>query len=120
MGFSWIKIFLENFKWTIRPILHHFPSFGSLIRSPQLGLVWNNHMDDFAQPNETNSYGLEPAKSNMIEPGKRPMSSMSPMIVYQKDNRKVHKKTGKIRPKFAQKNQKIIKIMTKIKKKQKF
>uniref|UniRef100_A0A183CG28 Gamma-glutamyltranspeptidase 1 n=1 Tax=Globodera pallida TaxID=36090 RepID=A0A183CG28_GLOPA len=64
-------------------------AFGSLIRSPQLGLIWNDHMDDFSQPNRTNFYGLAPSETNFIEAGKRPMSSMSPMVVYHKDSRKV-------------------------------
>ncbi|KAL3091694.1 hypothetical protein niasHT_024276 [Heterodera trifolii] len=64
-------------------------AFGSLIRSPQLGIIWNDHMDDFSQPNRTNYYGLAPSKTNFIEPGKRPMSSMSPLIVYHKENKKV-------------------------------
>ena len=38
-------------------------------------------MDDFSTPNKTNYYGLSPSSSNFIKPLKRPMSSMSPLIV---------------------------------------
>jgi gamma-glutamyltranspeptidase/glutathione hydrolase len=39
-------------------------------------------MDDFsAQPGAPNFFGLVGAESNAIEPGKRPLSSMSPTIV---------------------------------------
>jgi gamma-glutamyltranspeptidase/glutathione hydrolase len=42
----------------------------------------NNVMDDFsAKPGVPNAYGLIGGKANAIEPGKRPLSSMSPTIV---------------------------------------
>lgn len=47
------------------------------------GIVLNNQMDDFSTPNRTNVYGLHPSPANYIRPGKRPLSSMSPIIVEQ-------------------------------------
>lgn len=42
----------------------------------------NNQMDDFSiQPGVPNSFGLLGAEANAIEPGKRPLSSMSPTII---------------------------------------
>jgi gamma-glutamyltranspeptidase/glutathione hydrolase/leukotriene-C4 hydrolase len=38
-------------------------------------------MDDFDTPGQDNAFNLKPSASNNIEPGKRPMSSMSPIIV---------------------------------------
>jgi gamma-glutamyltranspeptidase len=38
-------------------------------------------MDDFSTPGLLNHFKLEPSEPNFIEPGKRPMSSMSPLII---------------------------------------
>lgn len=64
--------------------------FGSRMRSPELGIVWNNHMDDFSLPNmDNNTVGFAPSKANFIEPGKRPMSSMCPTIAYSRESKQV-------------------------------
>jgi gamma-glutamyltranspeptidase/glutathione hydrolase len=56
--------------------------FGSKILDPKSGVILNDEMDDFsAQPGVPNAYGLIGAYANAIAPGKRPLSSMSPMIV---------------------------------------
>lgn len=46
--------------------------FGSGVMVPEFGFVLNNQMDDFAK---------NPESANAPEPGKRPLSSMSPTIV---------------------------------------
>lgn len=57
-------------------------NFGSKVVVPGTGVILNNQMDDFsAQPGVPNAYGLIGAEANSIEPGKRPLSSMSPTIV---------------------------------------
>ena len=42
-------------------------------------------MDDFSTPGKKNAFGVEPSKSNMIFPGKRPQSSTTPTIFLDKD-----------------------------------
>jgi gamma-glutamyltranspeptidase/glutathione hydrolase len=57
-------------------------SFGSAVILPGYGLFLNNHMDDFSlQPGVPNYYGLVGSEANAIQPGKRPLSSMSPTLV---------------------------------------
>ena len=47
------------------------------------GILLNNEMDDFSsKPGEPNAYGLVGGEANAIEPGKRPLSSMTPTIVF--------------------------------------
>ncbi len=46
------------------------------------GVLFNNELDDFsAKPGVANAYGLIGGAANAVEPGKRPLSSMSPTIV---------------------------------------
>ncbi len=56
--------------------------FGSGIVAAGTGITLNNEMDDFsAKAGIPNSFGLTGGRANAIEPGKRPLSSMSPTIV---------------------------------------
>ena len=57
-------------------------SFGSGVTAKGTGILLNNEMDDFtAKPGEPNMFGLLQSARNAIEPGKRPLSAMSPTIV---------------------------------------
>ncbi len=57
-------------------------SFGSCVVIPGTGVVMNNEMDDFSiAPGTPNAFGLIGAEANSVQPGKRPLSSMSPTIV---------------------------------------
>jgi gamma-glutamyltranspeptidase/glutathione hydrolase len=50
---------------------------------PGLGFLLNNEMDDFtSKPGTANMFGLVQGAANAIEPGKRPLSSMTPTIVF--------------------------------------
>jgi gamma-glutamyltranspeptidase/glutathione hydrolase len=56
--------------------------FGNGITVPGLGFLLNNEMDDFAsKPGTPNMFGLVQGEANAIQPGKRPLSSMTPTIV---------------------------------------
>lgn len=59
--------------------------FGSKVVSKSTGIILNNEMDDFSNSKAPNSYGLHPSQYNYPEPGKRPLSSMSPTILVDKD-----------------------------------
>jgi gamma-glutamyltranspeptidase/glutathione hydrolase len=57
-------------------------SFGSGVVLPGYGIFLNNHMDDFSlMPGVPNYFGLVGSEANSIQPGKRPLSSMSPTLV---------------------------------------
>ncbi len=60
--------------------------FGSGLVIPGTGIVLNNEMDDFAtKPGAKNLYGAIGGENNLVAPRKRPLSSMSPTIIF-KDN----------------------------------
>ena len=56
--------------------------FGARVTAAKTGVLLNDEMDDFtAKVGVPNLYGLVQGEANRIEPGKRPLSSMSPTIV---------------------------------------
>ena len=56
--------------------------FGSGVTIAGTGILMNNEMDDFtAKVGEPNMYGVLQSPANGIEPGKRPLSAMTPTIV---------------------------------------
>ena len=60
--------------------------FGTGFVAGSTGVLINNEMDDFvARPGVPNVYGLLGGKANSIEPGKRPLSSMSPSFLEGED-----------------------------------
>ena len=55
--------------------------------SPSTGIIFNCGMDDFStKPTKPNVYGLLPSKYNLIRPGARALSSMSPTIITDPQN----------------------------------
>lgn len=58
-------------------------SFGSHITIPGTGILMNNEMDDFAaRPGFPNAYGLVQGEKNSVAPGRRPLSSMTPTLIF--------------------------------------
>ncbi|MDE2350576.1 MAG: gamma-glutamyltransferase [Alphaproteobacteria bacterium] len=59
--------------------------FGSGHIAGDTGFFLNDEMDDFtSKPGVPNAFGLVQGKINQVEPGKRPLSSMTPSIVLKK------------------------------------
>jgi gamma-glutamyltranspeptidase / glutathione hydrolase len=57
-------------------------SYGNSIVVKGAGFLLNNEMDDFSvKPGVPNMFGLTGSSANAIEPGKRMLSSMTPVIV---------------------------------------
>ncbi|KZV48366.1 gamma-glutamyltranspeptidase 3 [Dorcoceras hygrometricum] len=63
-------------------------AFGGGVLSPRTGIILNNEMDDFSIPSDKTPDKLPPSPTNFITPNKRPLSSMTPIIVL-KDNQLV-------------------------------
>ncbi|XP_013106047.2 glutathione hydrolase 1 proenzyme isoform X1 [Stomoxys calcitrans] len=55
--------------------------FGSGLAGKRTGIIFNSAMNDFSLPGKTNAFALLPSPTNFIDAQKRPMSSMSPMIL---------------------------------------
>ncbi len=60
--------------------------YGSAVTAKGTGVLLNDEMDDFAaKPGKPNMFGLIQGEKNAVQPGKRPLSSMTPTIVLRKD-----------------------------------
>ncbi len=58
-------------------------SFGAKVIAGGTGFFLNDEMDDFtAKPGVPNVFGLVQGKANAVAPGKRPLSSMTPTLVF--------------------------------------
>ncbi|XP_046595489.1 glutathione hydrolase 1 proenzyme isoform X1 [Neodiprion lecontei] len=55
--------------------------FGSGVVSERTGILTSSSMDDFGVSSRRSYFGLPASHNNRIEPGKRPLSSMSPSII---------------------------------------
>ncbi len=57
-------------------------NFGTGIYVAEAGFFLNDELDDFAlQPGVPNQFGLVGGNANALQPGKRPLSSMTPVVV---------------------------------------
>lgn len=64
--------------------------FGSAMVTPKTGIVMNNEMDDFASHvGGVNLFGAVGGKNNLVAPLKRPLSSMSPTIVFDENDKPI-------------------------------
>ena len=71
-----------------------FISFGSKVLGPETNIIYNDEMDDFSTPNTTNYFGVPASPANFIKPGKRPVSSMAPLIIIEKQNQRIQQVLG--------------------------
>jgi len=61
-------------------------AYGNGVSVPGAGFLLNNEMDDFtAAPGRPNIFGLVQGEANAITPGRRPLSSMAPTLVFRPD-----------------------------------
>ena len=61
--------------------------FGNGITVPGAGFLLNDEMDDFSsKPGAANMFGLVQGAANAIQPGKRPLSAMTPTILTRDGN----------------------------------
>lgn len=61
-------------------------SYGSKAVAEGTGILLNDEMDDFsAAPGSPNGFGLVGGDANSVQPGKRPLSSMTPTILEKDD-----------------------------------
>ena len=61
-------------------------AYGNGISVPGAGFLLNNQMDDFSSaPGAANAFGLVQGQANAIAPGRRPLSSMAPTLVFHPD-----------------------------------
>ncbi len=61
-------------------------SYGSAVTVTGAGFLLNDEMDDLAAaPGKPNMYGLVQGDSNAIQPGKRPLSAMTPSFVVEEN-----------------------------------
>ena len=64
--------------------INHY--YGARLVADRSGVVLNNEIDDFAiEPGAENLFGLVQAETNLVGPNKRPLSSMSPTLVFESD-----------------------------------
>lgn len=57
-------------------------SFGSQTVSDVTGIIYNDELDDSSFKELSNFFSIQPTPANQMIRGKRPMSSMSPIIVF--------------------------------------
>ena len=62
-------------------------SFGSGVTIPETGILMNSQMNNFAyRYGDKNDIGRGASPGNRFEPGKKPMSTMAPTIVFDKND----------------------------------
>jgi len=65
-------------------------AFGAMLVGGDTGVILNNEMDDFSiAPGVPNSFGLVGGEANAVQGGKRPLSSMTPVIALGPEDQRI-------------------------------
>lgn len=59
--------------------------FGSRVMDAKTGVILNDQQDDFSTPGFSNAFGFSPSPNNFVAPHKRPLSSITPTIIEDKN-----------------------------------
>ncbi|XP_064625867.1 glutathione hydrolase 1 proenzyme-like [Lineus longissimus] len=60
--------------------------FGSGVIGAETGIIYNNVMNDFSFPNGENLFGFEPTSSNYVKVNKRPMGTLAPFVMVDRND----------------------------------
>lgn len=77
---------------TGRPLSHFPQTYIGMLIFP--GVILNDEMNDFSIPGISNEFGFVPSPINYIAPLKRPLSSISPIVVEHSSNRSLYLSIG--------------------------
>ncbi len=73
---------IDDAGWAVGCTTTINTAFGAMVVGGDSGVILNNEMDDFAiAPGVPNTFGLIGGEANAVAAGKRPLSSMTPVIV---------------------------------------
>jgi gamma-glutamyltranspeptidase/glutathione hydrolase/leukotriene-C4 hydrolase len=83
-GTTHISVMKEGFGVSLTSSINFH--FGSKLLHSETGILLNNQMDDFSKAKKSHFSQFIPSVNNFVEPGKRPLSSATPVVVENNGN----------------------------------